>query len=381
MSESFGLVLTGGGARASYQVGALLALSEILPTEACPFQTICGTSAGAINAAYIASHCTDWKSSAQNLAQLWNQLELKQVYRTDGISLTQIAMSWISRTLLGGKGGTRKRANYLLNTEPLGKLIENEVDFQKIQEAIEKKHLHAVSISSVHYFTGTTVSFFSGRKECQPWSRSNRIGLKRPLNVNHILASAAIPIFFPPVEVENDYYGDGCLRQTTPLSPAVHLGATKILSIGIRHDRRKSDADKILQGSIRHSPSLAEIVGELMNSLFLDSLEADVERLQRINESMARLAKESQMKNLVGMRQIPILQLRPSKDLGEVVPELLHHFPPTLRYLLHGLGVSKNEGKDLLSYLSFFKDCIGPILELGYEDTLKRKDEIRAFVL
>lgn len=380
MSQILGLVLTGGGARAAYQVGVLKALEEIIPGKSCPFKVLCGTSAGAINTAYLASHAGDWKNSVESLHKLWSQLSLNQVYRTDSISLSRIAFEWITRTILGGKGGTRKRANYLLSTEPLWRLLANEVNFQEIRRLIECKELNAVTFSSVHYFTGTTVSFFDAASNAQDWTRSNRMGVRCKLHAGHVMASASIPIFFPPVKIEQGYYGDGCLRQTTPLSPAIHLGSDKMISIGIRPDRKKIESRAVMLRDPRHSPSLAEISGELMNSLFLDSMEADVERLETINESISKMPKEYRSTHFGSFKEIPILQLKPSRDLGELVPDVIRHFPPTLRYLLKGLGVSADEGKELISYLAFIGDCVNPLMQLGYQDTIHRSKEIDQFI-
>ncbi|MDR3607527.1 MAG: patatin-like phospholipase family protein [Oligoflexia bacterium] len=375
-----GLVLTGGGARAAYQVGAIRALSEIFPQKQPPFRVLCGTSAGAINIAYLASHSEDWIAAATGLYGLWEKLGLNHVYRTDSASLSKIALAWLSRSILGGRAGTRKSANFLLSTEPLRELISREVRFEAIRENVSRGHLHGVSFSSVQYFAGTTVSFFEAAKSVEPWIRSNRVGLRASLDVSHVMASAAIPIFFPPVEINEEYYGDGCLRQTTPLSPAIHLGAERLISIGIRHERRKSDIRSAMLLPQRHAPSLAEITGELMNSLFLDSLETDVERLQSVNDSLELMTPEMRERQPYKFRKLPILQLRPSRNLGELVPDLLARFPLILRYLLKGIGASKLEGRELISYLAFMDDCIQPLLELGYKDTLARRHEIIAFL-
>jgi NTE family protein len=375
-----GLVLTGGGARAAYQVGAIRALSEILPREQSPFQVICGTSAGAINAAYLASHAHEWKAASDGLFALWSRLKLNDIYRTDGISLSRISVAWISRVLLGGRAGTRKSANFLLNTDPLKELLLKEVSFESIRANIARGSLHGISFSAVQYFAGSTISFFDAHADVMAWLRSNRTGIRTRLSVDHILASSAIPVFFPPIKIGDEYYGDGCLRQTTPLSPAIHLGADRIISIGIRHDRRQSSIRSAIDQPQGHAPSLAEISGELMNSLFLDSLEADVERLQTTNDNLDLMPAETRERQFAHFRKIPILQLRPSRNLAELVPNLLSRFPATLRYLLKGIGASPREGQELISYLAFLDICLNPLMALGYEDTLLRRDEILRFL-
>lgn len=370
-----GLVLTGGGARAAYQVGAISALAEILPRMSIPFPVLSGTSAGGINIAYLASHATSWPKAAQDLRALWHSLHLEKIYRTDGLSLGAIAMSWISRTILGGRAGTRKNANYLLSTQPLRELLSEVVSFDQMRRSIMNGHIQGVSFTATHYFEGRSISFFEAAPEIEEWRRSNRAGIRVPLSVEHVMASAAIPVFFPPVVIEDVAYGDGCLRQTTPLSPAIHLGADRLLCIGIRPERRGQS----VQGRTT-KPSLAQIGGEMMNALFLDSLESDIERMMRINQSMQAMDEDSRRKHFGELRQIPILSLRPSRDLAEVLPKLLHTFPAGMRYLLKGIGTTNHEGGELLSYLAFEAECVGPLMELGYQDTLQKKSEIIDFM-
>lgn len=373
-----GLVLTGGGARVAYQVGVLKALQEILPSEAIPFNVICGTSAGGINAAYLSAKADNWKAGAQGLYQLWQNIELKNVYKTSSKSLTAIAFAWVVRTLMGGKSGTREIANYLLDTKPLGHMLSQEIDFSAIRKQIDKKALHAISITALEYFNDLTVSFFDATEEVESWERAGRIGLRSLLQVEHILASAAIPVFFSPVRIDKQYYGDGCVRQMTPLSPAIHMGADRLLCIGIRHDRTSLEPAL----AIPKAPSIAQITGELFNSLFLDPLHADMERLKRINDSIARYQAAGLPTTGASLKQIPVLNLMPSKNLSDILPSLVQGFPRYLRYLLHGLGASDRDGQGqtMISYLAFFKECIHPLLDLGYQDTIRRKDEIVAFM-
>lgn len=373
-----GLVLTGGGARVAYQVGALKALHEILPAATIPFEVIAGTSAGGINAAYLSSKADNWADGAQGLYNLWQGIELKNVYKTSSKSLTAIAFAWVVRTLMGGKSGTREIANYLLDTKPLGHMLGQEIDFAAIRRNIENRSLHALSISALEYFNDRTVSFFDATDEIESWERAGRIGLRTTLQVEHILASAAIPVFFSPVRIDQQYYGDGCVRQMTPLSPAIHLGADRLLCIGIRHERSLLEPVP----AIAKAPSIAQITGELFNSLFLDPLHADTERLKRINDSIARYQAAGLPTSGSNLKQIPFLNLMPSKNLSDILPSLVKGFPKYLRYLLHGLGASDHDGQGqtMISYLAFFKECIHPLLDLGYQDTIHRSDEILAFM-
>jgi NTE family protein len=372
MSKKTALVLTGGGARAAYQVGALRALAEILPNQANPFPILSGTSAGAINAGYLASRTHDWKNAISGLHQLWQALQLDHVYRTNGISLTRIAWGWMMRTLFGAWLKKRNRANFLLDTQPLRELLEREMSFAQIQKNFESHTLHGLSFSALDYSSGINNSFFHDSCKTEPWTRSGRVGVKTDLTANHVMASAAIPIFFPPIELDSQFFGDGSLKQLAPLSPALHMGADRILAISIRYEKKKSDDDES-KHLPRHAPSLAEIGGQLMNSLFLDSLDGDLERLVRINETLVKNPG-------LNMKDVPVLVLKPSRNLEEVLPNLLEKFPPTLRFFLRGLGVSSGQGNALMSYLAFMPECIHPLIELGYTDTLQKREQILQFM-
>ena len=374
------LLLTGGGAKASYQAGALKALGEILPQTQSPFRVICGCSAGAINAAAIGSKADNWLEATKWLHQIWWNLELKDVYLTNGFSLGKNALAWISRTAFGGKGGTREIANHLLDTKPLSELLAREINFENLHRCIESGVLQGMSISALQYFEQTSISFFEARTDIQNWERSGRRAVRTRLQAEHVMASSAMPVLFPPICIEDQYYGDGNLRLGSPLSPAIHLGADRILCIGLRPIRKTSKAvDPSLK---RQSPALAEILGEVLNTVFLDALDADIERLQRINEAIKRAPHEVRDQQFPRLRQIPVFQLTPSRNLDEVIPSLSHQFPPILRYLLNGLGTSdkKDQGQELLAYLAFFAECVHPLLNLGYEDTLKRREEILEFM-
>lgn len=378
MTSRTALVLTGGGARAAYQAGALFALGEILPEQTIPFQTLCGTSAGGINTAFLASRADNWRKATGDLHDIWRNLKLHNVYSTGNLTFSAIALAWVSRTLSGGRGGTHRIANFLLDTQPLEDLITREIDFNSIPFHIESRRVRACSITAVQYSAQLTISFYDGHPEIQGWERAGRIGIRQRLDVRHVMASAAMPIFFPPIAIGNSYFGDGCLRQTNPLSPAIHLGADRILCIGIRPVKKFAKARAARE--LRQAPTLAEIGGEVLNSIFLDFMDADIERMRRINENV-RIAREHGIENPHRLREIPILSLAPSRNLSDILPVLLKKFPPMPRYLFRGIGVSDrtNQGQDLISYFAFFKECIQPLAELGYEDTRTRREEILKF--
>ena len=373
------LVLNGAGARTAYQVGALKALGEILSQSKSPFGIICGTSAGSINCAYISSRADEWSRATESLAQIWSQLYLDEIFETSGISLSRISSAWISRIITGNLVKNHKSSNYMLDTKPMSKLLSQKINFSAIHQHILKENLRGVAFNCMEYFDQTSITFFDAHPRFLPWTHAGRKGLRCELEKKHVMASTAIPLLFPPIKIENSYFGDGCLRQVSPLSPAIHLGADRILSVGIR--QRKKETKNVAEHVKRQSPAIAEILGEVFNALFLDSLDPDIERLELINYSINNNFPIIS-KNKNGLREIPILHLTPSKNLGDLVPELIDTLPIVLRYFIKGLGASDvlGQGRDLISYLAFTKEFITPLLQLGYEDTMMRKTEIIDFM-
>jgi NTE family protein len=281
-------------------------------------------------------------------------------------------VKWLGGAVFGGLTPTGSHINHLLDTAPLRRLLTREVDFEDIKKNIQDKTLRGVALSTTNYNSGSNVVFFQGASDISDWSRSDRFSLREDLNIDHLMASAAIPFFFPTIKVGESYYGDGCVRQTTPLSPAIHLGAKKIIAIGVRYPHNQKRMQDLALSPF-NDPTIGQISGVMMNAVFLDSLESDVERMMKIN-SLIREGRHDEFK------AIPILMLRPSRDLGRMTEKLNEELPPTLRYLLKGIGVSDKEGLDLLSYLAFDKSYTVPLMELGYEDTIKKRDEIQDFI-
>ena len=364
--------MTGGGARAAYQVGVVRAIYEILEKDQHLFDVITGNSAGAINATYLAANAENWDVATANLQDLWGKLTPKDVFDLRTKTLSQTGLKWLSSSVFGGMIGTLGGMNHLLDTSPLKKFLERHLSFDDIRKNIEEKNLYGISLATTNYNSGSSVIFYEGDYEISDWLRTDRFSHRQKLTHDHLMASAAIPFFFPPIQVGDSYYGDGCIRQTTPLSPAIHLGADKIIAIGVRHPHNQNRM-KDLAFSPFDNPSLGQIIGVLLNSIFLDSLEADVERLGAINNLVAA-GKDP------GMKEIPILMIRPSRDLGKMTEKLNKELPGSLRYLLKGIGVSDVEGLDLLSYLAFDDSYTKPLMELGYDDAYAVKKDILRFI-
>jgi NTE family protein len=373
-----GLVLTGGGARAAYQVGALRALAEICPTRESPFQVFAGISAGAINSVALASRADDFTLSVDELERTWSELTPDRVYRTDVRSLVSITTRWMRDLSSAGVLG-RSSVNHLLDTRPLRALLNERLPLPRLPSLYRSGCVRGVAVTVTNYLTGTAITFYDGAGDIEPWSRSTRIGKRQRLELDHVMASAAIPIFFPPVKIDDVFFGDGCVRMIAPMSPAIHLGADRIVAVGVRHPRSPGQTAAVNRVVHRHTLPLSEIAGVLLNAVFLDSLESDVERLERINRTLSFVAPEYHLHMPQPLRPIPTLVLRPSVDLGGLAADQYSRFPRTLRYLLRGIGATGEVGADLLSYLAFEPVYVGRLVELGYRDTLARRADVEAF--
>jgi NTE family protein len=381
VKRNLGLVLTGGGARAAYQAGVLHGISELVPEGSpIPFRSIAGISAGAINAAFLAARATDFRAGSRHACALWSELRSDRILSTDLASVGKLAAGWMRDLGLGG-AFRGSRSTFLLGTSPLTRLLQDQIDFLAIERHLRDGVLHGVAISATHYKTGTAISFFEGDPAIENWVRSSRLGKRARLTLQHVLASASIPVLFQPVRLEDSFYGDGSIRLRAPLSPAIHLGAEKILAIGIRYYRPEDDTRELNEVSSMEKITVADIAGVMLNATFMDALESDVERLERINQTIALLTEENRLKHPHKLRTIPILTIRPSRDLGSFASEQFSRFPAMLRHLLKGIGASDESGWDLLSYLAFDSTYTQRLLELGYEDAMARRQEIREFLL
>ncbi|HET9554510.1 MAG TPA: patatin-like phospholipase family protein [Anaeromyxobacteraceae bacterium] len=374
-TERIGLVLTGGGARAAYQVGALRAVAEILPKGPLPFPVVAGISAGAINGVVLACAAHDFGVGVEALRQTWAALTPDQIFRTGALKLATIGGRWI-RDLSGGGLLGGNSINYLLDSTPLRRLLTDRLPLARMRRHLRSGRLRGVAVSATSYQSGAGVTWFEGCDEIKTWRRTDREGLRARLTVEHVMASAAIPVFFPPVRVGEAFYGDGCVRLVYPMSPAIHMGADRILAISVRHPRdTPGSSDLPAEGAL----PLSQIAGVLLNAVFLDSLDTDLERLERINRTLAYVPSETLARRELDLRPMPVLALRPSCDLGKLAADEYARFPAMLRYLLKGIGATEDSGSDLLSYLAFEPVYVARAMELGYADTMQRKDEVEAF--
>jgi NTE family protein len=372
------LVLSGGGARAAYQVGALKALAEMSCGKGSPFNLLAGVSAGAINCVTLATMNDDFAAGVKLLEDTWMSLEPHLVYRTDAFTLGKLGARWLKDATTGGLLG-ESQANYLLDTEPLRQLLNARLDPDRIRRQIADGKLRALAISATNYATGNIVTFFDGDPQLKTWVRHNKLALREAITIEHVMASAAIPMFFPPVKVSGRSYGDGGLRMTSPASPAIHLGADKLLAIGIRHHRSDEETLRLNAASSTSEVTAAQIGGVLLNALFLDSLDDDIARLLRVNRTLGFVPEDARAKSPDLLRRIPALLLSPSQDLGHLAADEYEKFPVVLRHLLRGIGATGESGWDLMSYLAFQPAYSSKLIELGYQDTRARRDELEAF--
>ena len=369
-SKCTALILPGGGARGAYQVGVLKAINELLPIQNNPFPVICGTSAGAINAAVLASHAHEFLVGIERLEHFWRSMRCERVYRTDALTVLSSGLRFALTLLSGGMIPVNPRA--FLDNMPLRQFLHATLRLDGIRTALEQGALRGVAVTASGYSCASAISYFQAQKDIPEWERTRRKGQSAELQVGHLLSSAALPIIIPAEKIGNEYFGDGGMRMVAPLSPAIHLGANNILVIGTRDEKPDMSPEEPVE-----YPSAGEIGGYLMDTIFMDTLNADLARMRRINKTM-KLVPE-QLRGQAGLKNIESLVIKPSKDVRDITRAHVRDIPFSVQVLLRTLG---GWGRDwsMARYLLFESAYCAELIDLGYLDGMYSEQDIVSFL-
>jgi len=368
------LVLTGGGARAAYQVGVLTAIAKFVPrNHGVPFPIICGTSAGAINTTALACYASCFQLGVKKLEWVWKNLQTHHIYHSDPLRV----FSHISKGILATfqAGYANKSARSLLNNAPLRELLSEVVDFKRIDHNILRGYLTAVSVTASSYNSGDSICFYQSEEGIAPWYRAKRRGQPSQINCDHLMASAAIPMVFPSIKIRKQHFGDGSIHQLSPLSPAIHLGAEKIFIVGVEQPKEPLHARE----NNPHPPTTSTIAGHLLDTIFSDTLQSDIERMTRINETLT-LIPEHIKKERDGLKNIDTLLVNPSHDFNAIAVKYFSELPLSIRILLRSIGITNDSESSIISYLLFDKNYCQELIKLGFSDAMEQETKIRDFL-
>ena len=374
-ASRLGLVLPGGGARGAYQVGVLKAIAELLPRDApCPFRVISGTSAGAIIAATLAAHARHFREGAISLERFWRNFHVEQVFRADTSGMLRSGLHFLLALLSGGWLVRPPRS--VFDSRPLRATLQRHVNLARVRDALDHGHLDALAINASAYRTAWSVAFYECAGNLPAWQHTWRQGQPTELGYDHLMASAAVPFLFPAVRMGDEYYGDGAMRQVAPLSPAINLGAGKLLVVTVRDSRMRSALPPQSGGGEEHGPSFGQLFGFMLDTLFMDGIQSDLERLRRDNALIAAVAGPVPE----GLRYIEPLVITPREDFGLVAARHAGELPRAVRVLLRTMGAANTADSTLLSYLLFESGYTRELIALGYADAMARRDELQAFL-
>jgi NTE family protein len=368
------LVLTGGGARAAYQVGVLSAIAKFVPrNHASPFSILCGTSAGAINTTALGCYASCFQLGVKKLEWVWKNLDTSKIYHND----TRGVFGHIGKGMLASFQAdyANKLPRSLLNNAPLRHLLNAVMNFKRIDNNILRGYLSAIAVTASSYSTSNSISFYQANDTIKPWERAKRCGQAAQLNSEHLMASAAIPLVFPSIKIKDQHYGDGSVHQLSPLSPAIHLGAKRIFVIGVEQPKEPIYVNE----NTPHPPTAATIAGHLLDSIFADTMNSDLERMDRINETL-KLIPKNKKDNVEGLKHIDSYIINPSHDFNAIALNYYNDLPLPVRLLLRSAGISNDSESSIISYLLFEKNFCSELIKLGFEDAMEQETQIKNFL-
>lgn len=368
------LVLTGGGARAAYQIGVLSAITKFIPrNHGIPFPILSGTSAGAINSTALACYASCFHLGVKKLEWAWKNFNISSIYHSDPFNV----FSHVAKGMLASFQAdyANKQPRSLLNNAPLRELLTEIVDFKRIDNNIMRGYLSSVAVTASSYSSGDSISFYQSDGNTPNWLRARRRGELSQLNTQHLMASAAIPMIFPSAKIKNQHFGDGSIHQLSPLSPAIHLGAKKIFVIGVEQPKKISAS--VLDS--QHPPTSGTIAGHLLDSIFADTMHSDLERMARINETLKLISLKKRNAN-EGLQHIDSFVINPSQDINLIAAKYYYDLPISIRLLFRATGIGSNSESSLISYLLFDKNFCSELIKLGFADAMQQEHNIKGFL-